>query len=62
MYACICRRVTVDQVERAVDSGADSIERIGDVTTAGTDCSTCHDHLDDILDRCSGCPLAGAVA
>jgi bacterioferritin-associated ferredoxin len=63
VYACICRAVTVAQVAAAVDAGATSIDEIGAATRAGTDCSTCHDHLEDIVaERCSGCPLAEAVA
>jgi bacterioferritin-associated ferredoxin len=64
MYACICHAVTVDEVSAAVDSGAESVEEIGQVTTAGTNCRSCHDHLEDILDaRCGTCPLASlAVA
>jgi bacterioferritin-associated ferredoxin len=54
----------VDEVSAAVDSGAESVEEIGRVTKAGTNCHSCHDHLEDILDeRCGSCPLASlAVA
>jgi bacterioferritin-associated ferredoxin len=64
VYACICTAVTVDEVHAAIDAGADSIETVGDATTAGTTCSGCHDHLDEILElRCGNCPLAArAVA
>ena len=59
MYACICNAVTVDQVAAAVDAGARSIEAVGASTRAGTDCSCCHDHLEDIIaERCESCPLA----
>lgn len=64
MYACICHAVTVDEVNAAVDSGAGTIDEIGRATTAGTNCHSCHDHLEDILEeRCGQCPLAAlAVA
>ena len=39
MYACICKAVTVSEVHAAIDSGADSIESVGVLTRAGTDCS-----------------------
>lgn len=55
MYACICSAVTVDQVTAAVDAGADTIEGVGDATTAGTCCRSCHDHLEEIIESC---PLA----
>ena len=60
MYACICHAVTVDEVGAAVDAGADSIEAVGEVTAAGTCCSGCHDHLDEIIEaRCGDCPFGG---
>jgi bacterioferritin-associated ferredoxin len=59
MYACICRAVTVDEVIVAVDSGADTVAAVGHATRAGTTCTSCHDHLEDIIDaRCGSCPLA----
>jgi bacterioferritin-associated ferredoxin len=63
MYACICKAVTVDQVHEAIDAGADTIEAVGVMTRAGTDCSCCHDHLDEILEaRCGSCPLAALAS
>ena len=57
MYACICHAVTVDEVAHAIDTGCESIESVGAATRAGTNCSTCHDHLDEISEsRCGGCP------
>ena len=59
MYACICKAVTIDEVEAAVDAGADTIEAVGEVTSAGVTCYTCHDHLDEIIEaRCGACPLS----
>jgi bacterioferritin-associated ferredoxin len=58
VYACICNAVTVDQVAAAVDAGARSVEAVGARTRAGTDCSCCHDHLEDIItEQCGSCPL-----
>ncbi|HEY3738005.1 MAG TPA: (2Fe-2S)-binding protein [Jatrophihabitans sp.] len=57
MYACICHAVTVDEVETAIDAGCESVEEIGETTRAGTNCTMCHDHLDDIIEaRCGSCP------
>jgi bacterioferritin-associated ferredoxin len=59
MYACICNAVTVDRVASAIDAGASSLEALASATSAGSDCSSCHDHLEDILEeRCGACPLA----
>jgi bacterioferritin-associated ferredoxin len=66
VYACICHAVTVDEVETAIDSGCETIDAVGEATRAGTNCTTCHDHLDEILEsRCGSCPrqlLSRAVA
>lgn len=63
MYACICKAVTVSEVHAAIDSGADSVEAVGLATRAGTDCSGCHDHLEEILEqRCGACPLAALAS
>jgi bacterioferritin-associated ferredoxin len=59
MYACICSAVTVDEVDRAIDAGARTIEAVGQCTTAGTTCGTCHDTIDERIEvRCGACPLA----
>jgi bacterioferritin-associated ferredoxin len=63
MYACICKAVTVSEVHAAIDSGADSVQSVGEMTRAGTDCAGCHDHLEDILEeRCRACPLAALAS
>jgi bacterioferritin-associated ferredoxin len=63
MYACICKAVTVSEVHAAIDAGADSIESVGAATRAGTDCSCCHDHLEEIIEsRCGSCPLAALAS
>lgn len=64
MYACICNAVTVEDVSAAVDAGAESLDAIARATNAGTNCHSCHDHLEDIVEeRCGHCPLAAlAVA
>jgi bacterioferritin-associated ferredoxin len=63
MYACICNAVTVDAVTNAIDSGADSLEALASRTKAGSDCHSCHDHLEDLLEqRCGACPLASKLA
>lgn len=59
MYACICNAVTVDRIASAIDAGAASLEALASATGAGSDCFSCHDDLEDILEeRCGACPLA----
>jgi bacterioferritin-associated ferredoxin len=59
VFACICNAVTDDQVNAAVDAGADTVEGVGQATKAGTTCGCCQDHLEDLIfERCKACPLA----
>ena len=41
MYVCLCKAVTQRAVSRAIASGASSVEAVGQVTGAGTDCGSC---------------------
>ena len=59
MFACICHAVTVVDVVGAVDRGAQSVGAVGEATSAGTGCNSCHDLLEDIIEaRCGSCPRA----
>ena len=49
--ACRCKGVSVEAVAVAVQSGADSVEKIQELTEAGTVCSRCIKILEDILKR-----------
>lgn len=62
MYVCQCEVVTDLEVERAVEAGAGTVAEVGDHTGAGTNCGTCHESIEAILDRCAGCPRLVLVA
>ena len=49
--ACRCKGVSVEAVAIAVQSGADSVEKIQELTEAGTVCGRCIKILEDILKR-----------
>jgi bacterioferritin-associated ferredoxin len=42
MFVCICKAVSQGEVGKAIDAGACSIEAVGQMTGAGTDCGGCH--------------------
>jgi bacterioferritin-associated ferredoxin len=51
--------VSDDEIERAVDAGADTVAAVSRHTGAGTCCGTCHDLIEEIIEvRCRTCPLA----
>ncbi len=48
---CTCRKVTLGEIIHAVkDQGANTIEKIGDITDAGTACGCCRSNEDDFGD------------
>jgi bacterioferritin-associated ferredoxin len=42
MYVCICKAVNQRAVGQAIDQGASTVEAVGQLTGAGTDCGGCH--------------------
>ena len=46
---CRCFNVSKGVVKSAILDGANSIEKIGDVTFAGTKCSGCHKILEELI-------------
>lgn len=54
MYVCLCRGVTVADVKEAIASGARSVERIRDVTGAGSGCGGCVSTLHTLLEAGAG--------
>ncbi len=61
LFTCICRAVTDDQVNAAIDKGATTIEAVADATGAGTGCGSCHARISDLIgERAHACPLAPA--
>lgn len=46
---CKCKHVTLGEIIYAIkEKGADSIEKIGELTDAGTSCSCCQSETKDI--------------
>jgi bacterioferritin-associated ferredoxin len=67
MYVCICYAVTENEVNAEIALGARTLEDIGEQCEAGTGCGTCHDKLDNLLDRAAlrrelGCCGSGCGA
>jgi bacterioferritin-associated ferredoxin len=49
MYVCVCRAVTEDEVESAIDAGADTVQAVARACCAGDDCGACHDTIEKLL-------------
>ena len=63
MYVCVCQAVTERQVVTAVlEDGATTVAEVGEVTTAGTGCGSCHARIEGVLGACGAvCPIGGRV-
>ena len=48
--ACGCKQVSLEEVIIAVKNGADTVEKVGDVTTAGTACGNCQKLIQNVID------------
>lgn len=46
---CFCHTVNELDILSAIQKGADSIEKIGDFTLAGTGCHSCHPDLERFI-------------
>lgn len=48
---CLCMSVTESELVKAIESGADTFEKLVDETTAATSCGTCTVQVLMILER-----------
>ena len=46
---CNCRNVTTGDIVSAIKDGADTVEKIGEVTQAGTGCSRCKSSIENLI-------------
>ena len=49
MYVCHCRAVTDRAIRAAVEAGARTVEEVGRLCDAGTQCGACHPEIARLL-------------
>lgn len=49
--ACGCKNVTIGEVIKAVENGADTVEKVGEATKAGTGCGRCKGIISYIIEN-----------
>ena len=49
--ACRCKNVSIEEVVKAVQNGANTVEKISEATGAGTGCGRCKGLLNKIIDN-----------
>ena len=50
MYVCLCHAVKETEIAKAVASGCDDLEAIGEALGAGTKCGICRSEVQSIID------------
>ena len=48
---CRCMSVSVDRIKNAIDKGADTVEKVGAKTSAGTGCGRCKKMIQILIDE-----------
>ena len=49
MYVCLCRAVTVTQIEGVVEAGAMTVKAVGERCGAGADCGGCRGEIREVI-------------
>lgn len=49
--ACRCKNVSIETVVEAVKNGEDTVEKVGEVTKAGTGCGKCKGIISNIVEN-----------
>jgi bacterioferritin-associated ferredoxin len=50
MYVCVCLAVTDQEVEAAIEDGAQTRDEVTRACGAGGDCGSCHEMIEQIID------------
>lgn len=62
MIVCCCKAVCSQKIAELIASGVDSVEAIGEVCGAGTDCGSCRDQIEEMIEeKMSQTPLPARV-
>lgn len=46
---CLCKNISADAIRKAINDGADTVEKVGQVTGAGTVCGACKNIIEDMI-------------
>ncbi len=62
MILCLCRAVSDREVDTVIRQGAQTVDAVGQMCGAGTDCGSCIDSIEERLCRTTGAKCAGPQA
>jgi bacterioferritin-associated ferredoxin len=49
MYVCLCRAVTLDRLQTAVDGGALTVQAVAQACGAGSECGSCRSEIREVI-------------
>lgn len=50
MIVCCCKAVSCEKIAALIAGGADSVAAIGALCGAGTDCGSCRDQIEEMIE------------
>jgi bacterioferritin-associated ferredoxin len=60
MFVCLCHVTTDSEIRNAIESGASTVEEVGESCGAGTGCGGCRSLIHEMLEAAGrGCDRAG---
>ena len=62
MYVCVCRAVTDNEVDAAIEAGAETVEAVTAACCAGSDCGACRSLIEDMIDDARRLPILPGCA
>lgn len=51
MIVCCCKAVCSEKIAALIEEGADSLQAIGELCGAGTDCGSCRDFIEEMIEE-----------
>lgn len=51
MIVCVCKGVACSKIRALLRDGVDSVEAVGEACGAGTDCGSCRDMIEEMIDE-----------
>lgn len=51
MIVCCCKAICSEKIAALIDQGADSLQAIGALCGAGTDCGSCRDYIEEMIEE-----------
>lgn len=51
MIVCVCHGVPCSRIRSVIRDGAETVDAVGAACSAGTDCGSCREMIEDLIDE-----------